>query len=100
MDRDIACIFKMVANIKEMRDEICMGRGEIRSFLFDKTKFTTETAKAILNEDVDDVDDLPITFDDKFIRFEYIPITNTDTIWEYSNMVDGGEYFILVNLVK
>jgi hypothetical protein len=83
-----------------MRDEICMNRGEVLPFLFDKAKFSIETAKEVLKEDVDDVNDLPITFDDKFTRFEYIPITDKDTIWKYSNIVDGGEYFILVDLVK
>ena len=102
-----------------------VGRGEVKSFLFDKDVYTIETAKQVLKEvkcnyeptlkqfhkkrlktvricfkNPDEIDDLKISFDDKYIIFEFDPTVGDDDLEIYTNFCGNGiEYDMLVNIL-
>jgi hypothetical protein len=110
-----------------------VGRGEVKSFLFDKNEYTIETSKKILKEikcnyeptviqfytekydnrykkrlktvrryfkSPDEIDDLKISFDDKYIIFEFDSTVGDDNLEIYTNFCGNGiQYDMLVNLI-
>ena len=110
-----------------------VGRGEVKSFLFDRNEYTIETAKQVLKEvkcnyeptlkqceiekyysiykkrlktvricfkNPDEIDDLKISFDDKYIIFEFDPTVGDDDLEIYTNFCGNGiEYDMLVNIL-
>ena len=110
-----------------------VGRGEVKSFLFDRNEYTIETAKQVLKEvkcnyeptlkqyeiekhcsiykkrlktvrrclkNPDEIDDLKISFDDKYIILEFDPTVGDDDLEICTNFCGNGiEYDMLVNIL-
>ena len=110
-----------------------VGRGEVKSFLFDRNEYTIETAKQILKntkcnyeptlkqceiekyysiykkrlktvrrcfKNPDEIDELKISFDDKYIIFEFDSTVGDDNLEIYTNFCGNGiQYDMLVNLI-
>ena len=110
-----------------------VGRGEVKSFLFDRNEYTIETAKQTLKnvkcnyeptqkqmyvekyfkeyknrlktvrrcfKTPDEIEDLKISFDDKYIIFEFDPTVGDDDLEIYTNFCGNGiQYDMLVNLI-
>jgi len=110
-----------------------VGRGEVKSFLFDRNEYTIETAKQTLKnvkcnyeptqkqiyiennikeykkrlktvrrcfKNPDEIDDLKISFDDKYIIFDFDPTVGDGDLEIYTNFCGNGiEYDTLVNIL-
>ncbi len=110
-----------------------VGRGEVKSFLFDKDVYTIETAKQVLKnkncnyvptmkqmdieehysiykkrlktvkrcfKNPDEIDELKINFDDKYIIFEFDSTVGDDDLEIYTNFCGNGiVYDMLVNIL-
>ena len=110
-----------------------VGRGEVKSFLFDRNEYTIETAKQTLKnvkcnyeptikqmciekhysiykkrsktvrrsfKNPDEIDELKISFDDKYIIFEFDSTVGDDNLEIYTNFCGNGiQYDMLVNLI-